>query len=55
MNPWIKIFPPASIKRTLFFGFDVNLLAKTHPADPAPIIMKLNSSIDKKLYNLDFS
>ena len=29
----------ASINKTLLFGFSDNLLARTHPADPAPRMM----------------
>ena len=41
--------PPASNNKTLLFGSADNLLAKTHPAEPAPIIMKSKLSILGKL------
>ena len=31
--------PPASNNKTLILGLDESLFAKTHPADPAPIII----------------
>ena len=40
------LFLQLLIKRTLLFGFALNLFAKTHPAEPAPIIIKSNSSIE---------
>ena len=40
-----KLYYASTNNKTLFFPSAVSLIAKTHPAEPAPMIIKSNSSI----------